>query len=92
LIHKILKCSPQDNRSVWNVVELSLWSDEQVETYIKTRIEMFESALGGFITDCTSDEKWERVDKKGKMTRMHCEHYCSMAGICPSNQEFLKGV
>jgi len=74
--------------SFWQIEELKLWTDEEVETYIKTRIEMFESAMGGFIKDCTPEEKWERTDKHGHLSRMRCAFYCSMSEICPTHQAF----
>lgn len=52
----------QENYPKSAVVTMSVrkWSRDKQETYLKERIALWQSGMGGFIHDCTEDERWAK--------------------------------
>jgi len=64
------------------VLDVPLWEDEQVETYIKERVALHRAAMGKEIPpQCTPEERW--TNKKGEDKR--CDSYCAFGKqhLCP---------
>ncbi|MDX2241108.1 MAG: PD-(D/E)XK nuclease family protein, partial [Leptolyngbyaceae cyanobacterium bins.302] len=64
------------------VLDVPLWEDEQVETYIKERVALHRAAMGKEIPpQCTPEERW--TNKKGEDPR--CDSYCAFGKqhLCP---------
>lgn len=46
-----------------HVSEVDLWPLEKTEAYIGARVALHKAAEGGYVPDCTLDERWARPEK-----------------------------
>lgn len=72
-------------------VERAIWSDEELNSYLDTRVDLYEKAVQmtkvsgspNTVPVCTAEERWER---KGMPAR--CTSYCDVAQFCTYGNAF----
>lgn len=67
-------------------MDVEMEPDIAIIKWLEERVELFEYALDGALTECTPAEKWEKESGE----RIRCDRYCNANKYCPSYLAYKK--